>query len=93
MPATSSSPLASSAIRRLYYDTVRHNLHVSFKGSGDYTYFDVPPEVAEALTQAASKGAFINQRIKGRYRCTRRDAPKRRIWLDEQRRPFRENSA
>lgn len=85
--------VSSSAIRHLVYNPARQELHVFFRGSGDYTYFDVPEAEYQALSVARSKGAFLNKRIKGRYRCARRGPPKRRIWLDERRWPFQETSA
>ena len=33
-----------------------------------YVYRDVPPEAAEALRAAFSKGRHFNRRIRGRYR-------------------------
>ncbi len=83
---------SSSAIRHLAYNPGRQELHVFFRGGGDYTYFDVPLGEYEALLQAPSKGAFVNRKIKGHYRCARRGEPKRRIPI-EPRWPFRETSA
>jgi hypothetical protein len=42
---------------------------------------------------APSRGAYLNEHIKGAYTCERRDAPRRRIWLDEKRWPFGKKSA
>ncbi|MBA3518279.1 MAG: KTSC domain-containing protein [Rhizobiales bacterium] len=74
--------VASTAISRLSYNPARHELHVRFRESGDYVYFNVPPEEYDALIEAPSKGSFVNQRIKTHYRCQRRGAPRRRIWID-----------
>lgn len=74
--------VSSSAISRLSYNPARHELHVRFRGSGDYVYFDVPPEEYDALVEASSKGRFLNQRIKSHYRCKRRGPPRPRIWID-----------
>ncbi len=82
----------SSAIRHLAYNPGKRELHVFFRGGGDYTYFDVPAEEYEALIEAPSKGAFVNRKIKGHYRCVRRGEPKRRIMI-EPRWPFSEKSA
>ena len=79
--------ISSSAIRHVRYDSGKRELHVVFRDSGDYTYFDVPAEKYQALRHAESPGKYLNQQIKGRYRCARRGAPKRRIWLDEARWP------
>ncbi len=85
--------VTSSAIRRIAYDSGRRELHVAFRESGAYVYFDVPPDEYQAMKAAPSKGAFLNERIKGRYRCARRGPPRRRIWLDEPGRPPDEKSA
>ncbi len=82
----------STAIRHLAYNPAKQELHVFFRGGGDYTYFDVPTEAYEALLEAPSKGGFINKQIKGHYQSTRRDVPKRRIMI-EPRWPFQEKSA
>lgn len=84
---------SSSAVGRYYYIAETRQLHVIFRGSGEYVYFDVPPEQYAALRAAESKGAFINHEIKGQYRCERRSARPRRLWLDEERWPFRGKSA
>lgn len=75
--------VSSSAIRRVHYDPAKQELHVVFAQSGDYTYFDVPGDEYQALLLASSKGVFLNDHIKGHYRCARRGKPARRIWLDE----------
>ena len=81
----------SSAIRHLAYNRAKRELHVFFRNGGEYTYFDVPAGEYQALVDAPSRGAFLNSRIKGRYRCAPRRTPKRRIPI-EPRWPFRETS-
>ena len=76
-------------MRRYFYVPDTRELHVVFRDSGEYVYFDVPPEDYAALVAAESKGTFVNRRIKGHYRCEPRGARKRRVWLDEERWPFR----
>ncbi len=83
----------SSAVRHVAYNPEKRELHVFFRSKGDYTYFDVPPDAYQELKDAPSTGKFVNQRIKGQYRCARRNPPKRRIWLDEKRWPFGGTSA
>ena len=82
----------STAVRHLAYTAAKQELYVFFRGGDNYTYFDVPADAYEALMEAPSKGGFINRQIKGHFRSTRRDVPKRRILL-EPRWPFQEKSA
>jgi lysyl-tRNA synthetase class 2 len=84
---------SSSAVGRYYYVADKRELHIIFRDSGEYVYFDVPPEQYSALMDAPSKGAFVNREIKGQYRCERRNRRPRRFWLDEERWPFRRKSA
>jgi hypothetical protein len=56
---------SSSAIRHLAYNPGRQELHVFFRGGGDYTYFDVPLGEYEALLEAPSKGASSTARSRG----------------------------
>ncbi len=60
--------MPSTAIGRIAYTAKDRELDVTFVGSGrTYTYIGVEPEVHEAFTRAASKGRFLNARIKDRY--------------------------
>lgn len=61
----------SSNISRIAYDKDSHVLRVEFKNGGLYDYFDVPDAVFEAMCHAASKGQFLSQQIKGRFRYAR----------------------
>ena len=83
----------SSAIRWVAYKDAERELHVFFRNGGHYAYFDVPREVYDGLMDSPSRGAYLNEHIKGAYTCERRDAPRRRIWLDEKRWPFGKKSA
>ena len=57
----------SSAIRAVGYDG--HTLAVQFTTSDKvYTHHSVPYSVYAGLMQAASKGAFYNRHIRGKYR-------------------------
>jgi hypothetical protein len=46
----------STAIRWVAYKDAEQQLHVFFRGSGHYAYFDVPREVYDALMDAPSRG-------------------------------------
>lgn len=61
----------SSNISRFGYNTDTSVLTVEFKSGGTYEYFDVPAAVFEQMQAASSKGQFLAQNIKGRYRYAR----------------------
>ena len=63
--------LESSAIALLSYNPGRRELRVRYRGGGDYAFLNVPPEEYEALMSAPSKGAYVNDVIKPRYRFRR----------------------
>jgi hypothetical protein len=58
----------SSTIARIGYDAEALMMIVEFKTSGTYNYFDVPPPIFEGLRNAPSKGQYLAQQVKGRYR-------------------------
>jgi len=64
--------MPSSAIRWFVYDAARRRLDIRFTNGRRYSYHDVPPDVADALDGASSKGAYFNEAIRDRYRFTRR---------------------
>lgn len=57
----------SSAIARIEHDPDTLELHVTFHGTGTYTYLGVPRSVYAAFLRAPSKGRFFNARIRDRY--------------------------
>lgn len=61
----------SSTISRFGYDANNTVLAVEFKNGGVYEYFDVSAAVFEQMQAASSKGQFLSQNIKGRYRYAR----------------------
>ena len=68
---------ASSAIERVGYNPVTHELSIWFAGRRRYIYSDVPAEVYHALSHAESAGSYVSRAVKGRYPC-RCDPPRRR---------------
>ncbi|OHB66192.1 MAG: KTSC domain-containing protein [Planctomycetes bacterium RBG_13_60_9] len=60
--------VASTNIRSVGYDIDSGTLEVEFTSGGIYDYFDVPEREYEALMRAPSKGSYLNQNIKDRYR-------------------------
>ena len=61
----------SSNVAGFDYIKERQVLVVEFKNGGRYNYFDVPEIVFERMKSAPSKGQFIAQNIKGKYRYAR----------------------
>jgi len=59
--------VSSSAIRSIGYDAKLHLLEVEYVSGDVYLYYYVPEVEYEQLTQAESKGAYVNQRIKPKY--------------------------
>jgi lysyl-tRNA synthetase class 2 len=59
--------MPSSVIRSWSYDPDDRRLDVTFVSGRRYAYRDVPPEVAQDMKLAFSKGEFFNRRIRGRY--------------------------
>lgn len=61
----------SSNVARFGYDSSAQVLTVEFKNGGTYNYFDIPEVVFEQMNNASSRGQFLAQQIKGRYRYAR----------------------
>lgn len=59
--------VSSSNIRSIGYEA--GTLEVEFNNGGVYQYFNVPEPTYSALMRASSKGAYLNDHIKDRYRC------------------------
>jgi hypothetical protein len=62
--------MPSAVIRTFEYRPATRELDVLFTTGRRYTFHDVPPDAAEALRTAFSKGRHFNRRIRGRYRFT-----------------------
>lgn len=60
-------PVESSSVARIGYDHTTEEAYVEFRGGGLYAYRGVPLSVFDELTEADSKGAFVNTVIKTRY--------------------------
>ena len=65
-----SSP-ESSTIAGFGYVKDTQVLTVEFKNGGRYNYYDVPEGIFDQMKAAPSKGQFLAQNIKGRYRYAR----------------------
>jgi hypothetical protein len=67
--------MPSTAVEHISYDEAAGELHVTFVGGGNYTYYGVPKQVYGAFRVAASKGQFLNKFIKDRYDFRRHPDP------------------
>ena len=59
--------MPSTIIRAFDYRPDRRELEILFTTGRRYVSREVPPEAAEALRSAFSKGRHFNARIRGRY--------------------------
>jgi KTSC domain-containing protein len=59
--------MPSSVIQAAYYDPDREQLDILFTTGRRYLYHGVPPDEAERLRAARSKGRYFNARIRDRY--------------------------
>ena len=64
-------PVTSSSIAALGYDPRQSVLEVEFRSGAVYRYYAVPRDVFSSLRKASSKGAFLNRRIRDRFRYAR----------------------
>lgn len=61
--------VSSSNVRSIGYDEASSTLEVEFNGGGVYQYYSVPEGVHASLMRASSKGSYLNDHVKNRYRC------------------------
>jgi hypothetical protein len=69
--------MPSTVIAAFRYLASRRELEVTFRSGRVYAYQDVPPQIAQAMKAAFSKGEFFNAEIRDRYRFERQSAPTR----------------
>ncbi|RYY13190.1 MAG: KTSC domain-containing protein [Chitinophagaceae bacterium] len=60
--------MPSSVVRKLDYDPASNVLCVYFVSGRRYAYLEVPEDVYTRFTEAASKGTFLNDHIKGKFK-------------------------
>lgn len=62
------TPVDSSNISSIGFDEDSQTLEIEFHSGAVYQYFDVPFHIYEGIMNAASKGQYFAQNIKGYYR-------------------------
>lgn len=65
------TPVTSSNVASVGYDSSTKTLEVEFTSGSVYRYFDVPEREYRGLVGAESIGRYLNQSIKGTYRFDR----------------------
>ena len=61
------TPVSSSNISAIGYDSDSETLEVEFTNGSVYSYSNVPPGEYEAFMNADSQGKYLHANIKGRY--------------------------
>jgi effector-binding domain-containing protein len=61
------TPVTSTNVRSVGYDSNSQTLEVEFNSGTVYQYAGVPEGEHDGLMRAQSKGTYLNTRIKGRY--------------------------
>ncbi|USZ69999.1 KTSC domain-containing protein (plasmid) [Halorussus salilacus] len=65
--AETRTPVASSSIRSVGYDSDGETLEIEFQSGGIYRYDDVPRETYEGLLGARSHGSYFHENVRGQY--------------------------
>jgi hypothetical protein len=68
--------VTSTSVEWIEYDASARTLEIGFASGGVYRYLDVPPAECERLRAAESKGRFVNEVVKRRYKYVRVRAPR-----------------
>ena len=63
------SPVVSSNVQAVGYDSTLMVLEVEFNNGRVYQYLDVPQSEYDALLGASSIGSYLHHNIKNRYQC------------------------
>jgi KTSC domain len=62
---------SSSNIKAVSYDDETSVLTVAFSSGATYVYTDVPPQVANGFSDAASPGQYLHSVIKPMYKAAK----------------------
>ena len=69
-PADRRTPVVSSLLASIGY-AIDATLELAFRSGAIYRYVAVPHVVFQALTAAASTGAYFNRHVRNRFRSPR----------------------
>ena len=58
---------ASSNVQAVHYDDSTQTLRVNFLDGSQYTYHEVPSNVADGFSTAQSPGKYVFQALRGQY--------------------------
>lgn len=72
IPQIQLTPVKSSNISSVGFDTASKTLAISFKGSGVYYYQDVNPSTYSEMMASKSVGKFFHANIKGQFKSVKR---------------------
>ena len=75
VPILPATPVHSSNLKSVGYDAQTQHLQVNFKSGETYDYFNVPPPAHQVLMFAKSKGKFLDDAIRPRFRHVRHPRP------------------
>ncbi len=59
--------MPSSVVHKMEYDAESATLRITFVSGLIYVYKNVPEAVYISMKHSGSKGAYLNQHIKGKY--------------------------
>jgi hypothetical protein len=62
------TPVTSSNIISIGFDEDSNTLEIEFLNGTVFQYFDVPFQVYDDFMESGSKGQYLAQQIKGKYR-------------------------
>ncbi len=63
--------MPSTVISKFDYDITRNVLRVTFLSGAIYEYFEVPESIFKNMKEAFSKGEFLNNNVKNRFKFNR----------------------
>lgn len=65
------TPVKSSTIAEIGYETSSATLEILFLSGGTYQYFDVPESQYSSFLGADSKGKYFHANIRDAFRCVK----------------------
>jgi hypothetical protein len=75
LPRLDHRQVDSSHVKSVGYDAAQSHLQVTFKDGSSYDYAGVPPLIYDQFINAPSKGAFMREVLRTRFRSIKRVGP------------------